>query len=392
MLWLGVALWAVGLVLSLLFVSPAERLESQFFMSHAAESSWFCIIVLYCLLLPGFEYCYRGWVTNEKTSQILSLICMLASLPRIWICRDFHIQTVSAVLATLSVLAVASALFFPKRFKGTTMVVCCTVASAVYWIALNLSFCDVVYGNVIYDAIKLFGASMVFVYVIINYDILYAIFLHAVNNIIVALPILFGVVGDEKAHFEVAGATAEWSRIHQKASGVEQHSDTLTVKGAPDCIAYQLVSQKKDCGSTVYLYEFDSSLPFNYRLDVVGCNRVAIDSLLIAMEQRGMIALDTTFEPMLLLCADSPKVDTTRAGTTLSNLILSLRERYEMPIVAEDGLNLNLPIETLWRADLEKRNADEICDFVHERYGFNVVKSPHDKACVVRIASHRLRY
>lgn len=292
-LYVGSILWIIGIVLNVIF-APGEGIECKLFLSISVFFKWFWSILLFVVAIPFFaEGVFRYWGTGKRSSIWFSIMCMALSV--VVICVKAN-SLVMGIMSVLSVVFIATILYFQLRNekKPARDNVLLIIGSTFIWIAYYVSHIGELQPYLFFSVPKLIGLSLICCYMVINHGILYAVLAHAINNLIVAIPLI--VVGCKHDNIEmtIQDTDIKLQRVYTEER-IDSFSDEhVLLQGSIKDIV-SMIAQQNDNTNVLYVPCGNDGV-LKYKLLASAENKVYPKNILSAMEKTGYIVMDTSNE------------------------------------------------------------------------------------------------
>lgn len=184
MLWIGLAVWALGWGMSLLLevlgveMSGQENLMGM--VKGIFQDSHFFVLFLTCVLVPFLEECsFRLWAVGKKWSTTICLVGM--------------VLFVAGEIGQWAILAVVAMVSVPRMVKSSFLSNCIrSLISALCFALCHISGFNGLSWGMVFGLADIFGMALVMCWLVINMGFWYSVLLHVLNNTIaLLLPMLF---------------------------------------------------------------------------------------------------------------------------------------------------------------------------------------------------------
>lgn len=388
-IFVGSILWLMGFALNVI-LAPGEGIECKLFLSISVFFKWFWSILLFVVVIPFFaEGVFRYWGTGERTSIWFSIICMVLSV--VVICIKAN-GLVMGIVSVLSVVFIAIILYFQLRNerKPARDYVLLIIGSTFIWIAYYVSRIGELQPYLFFSVPKLIGLSLICCYMVVNHGVLYAVLAHAINNLIVAIPLIVVGCKHDNVEITIKDTDIKLQRVYTEER-IDSYSDehVLLQGNIKDIVS--MIAQQNNNSNVLYVPCGNDGV-LNYRLLASAENKVYPRNILSAMEKTGYIVMDTSYEPLWMieipaLSQMKDLMDGEIEVTTLDNFANWIRQQYQIPIILDPALNPQLPIPFLEKNEMkgECNTLGGFISHVDKKYGMKINRLPYDKACVIKI-------
>lgn len=200
MLWIGLGIWVVSILLSLILDWCGVKVDSQDTLIGIAKqlfhSSPILCLLLLCVFGPLLEECsFRLWGRGKTWCVIVCMLLMMA-----FTCAEMHSWWPILLIAALTTVC-----FVVKdRFRRNWIV---AVGSSFLFAICHISGYGSFSMGMVVGLVDIFGFALVLSYLTINLSFWFSVLLHVLNNsCVILIPMLF--VG-EPIHVETAQYTID---------------------------------------------------------------------------------------------------------------------------------------------------------------------------------------
>ena len=389
-LYTGIALWIVGFGANIIFAPSVTNIEGQMFLLGSVHSKWFWSFLLFVVAIPFIvEVTFRYWGTGEKHVMWISFGFMALSVVVICV-KASDLTTVLVAILSVAILVVLLYLLLQKKREPVDNFIFLIVGSTFIWIASYMSRVGELPPSALFGITKLAGLSLICCYLVINHGVLTAVLAHACNNAIVALPLI--IVGCQRDYVEVEkdGTHITLQRIYTGTRIDSCSNEQVLAQGSIDQIVH-ILARENNSSRTLFVPSDNDGLLY-YRLCAKSKHKVYSSVVFSAIEDIGLIEMDTTYEPLWLMEPPTSFPSIVPLGkkeemTTIGDFANWIRQQYRVPIALDPTLNPKLPFPHI-AEDVLVSHCRTFCEFAHylnKKYGVVIRELPHEKACVVRI-------
>lgn len=247
MLWIGLGIWIVSILLSLILEWCGVKVDSQDTLIGIAKqlfhSSPILCLLLLCVFGPLLEECsFRLWGRGKTWCVIVCMLLMMA-----FTCGEMNSWWPIPIVAALAVVC-----FVVKdRFRRNWIV---ALGSSFLFAICHISGFGSFSIGMVVGLMDIFGFALVLSYLTINLSFWFSVLLHVLNNsIVLALSLLF--VG-EPIHVETAQYTIDATPFKAFADNSHCWSSVNDANSSGNVIAWNGELPELVC----FLYDFGTAV------------------------------------------------------------------------------------------------------------------------------------
>jgi len=269
-LFIGLALWALGLILPIIWEkmgNPPQGQEALMgLVKHLIDMAiqispvaiMTCIFLWLCLIQPVMEeFAYRFWGKGKEFAYIVSAI-------GIGLFAVLSMDIWSILLAVLCILP----MFLIKNDRKKKLVT--IISTSVVFALMHISGFSGFSAYLVFGIMAIFGMALVMSYIVINYRFIYSVALHVLNNSLAILVPFFFFGTDVSFSSNSYEAHLETMPISQAKEMLKQGlytdsaTNTMTFYGElPEIVKHIHLYDKAESAdfneNAMYIYEPDNT-------------------------------------------------------------------------------------------------------------------------------------
>lgn len=339
-----------------------------------------------CLAVPIFEeVSFRLWCRNKKVYYIISTI--FASITYGYAYRWYY-----AVIPL--VIMLGCGLLIKKREDRMTLMIIAT--SILFGLAHYNTYAYITLDSII-DQLDFIGFGLVASYWAINYGFIWAPILHIIFNTILIATFL--ITWKSSCYsFSTQSYEIKVQPTFERGGGCSfAGTDTLIVQWDMPNISYFINNLNESRDTSFFeshsriLYKTSEISGMRYKTTVIsrGTNNHHYDEVVRALIDNNLVKTDTTYEPIWFLSVENSVLLNQKAssdGENIDKLVSLIRTHYNLPLVTEDGVNCQFPLEIDHNEfdNLGDITPLELSDYLEYKYGLKIMCNPNQRMQVIK--------
>lgn len=341
----------------------------------------FISFVFFSVLTPAIEeFSFRFWGTGKKHAYLISSILITTCL----ILLGTH--WISIVTTAIALTAITFLLKGDVKTYAMLLTTCTIFTTLHSSFSINMSAAEIL------GLLHIFGSSLIFCYLTIRFNIIWAIAAHGLLNFIAIYSTTFGELHlqTENADIFVKPCIDEY----YTHDNVGETDDTIAFNGGMPLIANSMMYHENAKDSINYLncktFHFTKKgTDIPYSVKIIPKGEISYPEIIRELEKQNLLAIDTTFEPFYILSiTDQTSLNSHTDGeeSSIADLVWHTQTRYSVPLTPDNFTNENFPIRINYNA-IDSLDFAEYCNLMKTYYGIDIWKSEQSRARIIKFSS-----